>query len=130
MTSVPSGPLRVLVVSDNPEVRDELEWAFAKDAEVIFALEARDAWRELRPKAPDVVVVDLQTGSAGGFSLTRQMKATPDLAAIPVVILIDRIQDDWLARQAGGALSLVKPVAGRTVVAAVQELHLGSSAAK
>ena len=110
-----SESLRVLVVSDNQAVRDEFAYGFPTGVEVSFARDSRDAWRLLREQAPSAVVVELQTGSAGGYNLAKEMSAT-DLAEIPVVILLDREQDAWLARQAGARNYHLKPVSASEVL--------------
>lgn len=115
----PDGPFRLLVVTDNESVRHELEFGFPADVEVTLAREARDAWEWLREEVPSAVVVDLQTGSSGGFSLASDMSASARLAGVPVVMLVDRYQDDWLARRCGARAVLVKPVDAGAVLAAV-----------
>ena len=103
-------PGSVLVVSDDPHLREEAEFGFAEETDVTLALDARDAWRYLATSAPDAVVVDLQTGSAGGFALVRDMKADTRLKEVPALILLEREQDTWLARQAGASAVRVKPL--------------------
>ena len=87
-----------------------MRYGFPANVEVDFAREARDAWQRLEEYVPAAVIVDLQTGSAGGFALATDMRGANRLARVPVVMLIDRYQDDWLARQAGARAVLVKPI--------------------
>jgi DNA-binding response OmpR family regulator len=114
--------LKLLVVTDNKPVREELEFGFPEPVEVEFARDARDAWRRLDEDGGPIsaVVVDLQTGAAGGFSLASDMKAVRALAGIPIVILLEREQDVWLARQAGAQAALLKPVTASQVLAALR----------
>jgi DNA-binding response OmpR family regulator len=115
-----AGAPSVLVVTDNDAIREELEFGLSGEAEVHTAREARDAWGWLQDRVPAGVIVDLQTGSAGGFALTRDMHATTRLGSVPVVILLDRYQDEWLARQAGAAAVFVKPIVAEEVFAALR----------
>lgn len=112
MTTERSGSegLRVLVVTDNQAVHDEFAFGFPAEVEVSFARDSRDAWPQLRAKPPSAVIVDLQTGSAGGFNLAKEMAFAHDLAEVPVVMLLEREQDAWLARQAGASRYHPKPV--------------------
>jgi DNA-binding response OmpR family regulator len=114
--------LKVLVVTDNKPVREELEFGFPEPVDVEFAYDSREAWQRLFEDGDRVsaVVVDLQTGAAGGFGLARDMKAARALAGLPVVILLEREQDRWLARQAGAAEALLKPVTASQVLAAIR----------
>jgi DNA-binding response OmpR family regulator len=114
--------LRILVVTDNRPVREELEFGFSEPVEVEFAHDSRGAWQRLIEGDEPVgaVVVDLQTGAAGGFGLARDMKAVRALSAIPIVILLEREQDRWLARQAGSSAALLKPITASQVLAAIR----------
>jgi chemosensory pili system protein ChpA (sensor histidine kinase/response regulator) len=108
----------VLIVTDDPKVREELRFGFSADTEVVIAEDARDAWAQMADTVPTAAIVDLQTGSAGGYGLARDMSADARLANVPVILLLQRPQDAWLAKQAGAAGYLVKPV----TVAAVTRL--------
>jgi DNA-binding response OmpR family regulator len=100
----------VVVVSDDPHLREELEYGFPSDVVVKMATDARGAWAVIKEQDPSAVVVDLQTGSAGGFALSKDMHEVKALADVPIVILVERTQDTWLAQQAGPAAVLVKPI--------------------
>jgi DNA-binding response OmpR family regulator len=63
-------------------------------------------------RAPVLAIVDLQTGSAGGFNLVREMNNVHELIGVPVLMLLERHQDSWLARQAGADRWRTKPVDG------------------
>jgi CheY-like chemotaxis protein len=103
--------VHVLVVSDDVLVREQARWAFPTGVTVSFAVDSRDAWQQLQERAPSVVVVDMQTGNAGGYGLTRDMSEDERLARVPVVILLEREQDEWLARSSGATAYRTKPLA-------------------
>ena len=105
-----AAPKKVLVVSDDPQVRAEAEFGFPTETEVVVALDGRDGWQRLQEDPPAAVVVDLQTGSAGGFGLISDMQANATLKDIPTLMLLEREQDVWLARQAGARSIRVKPL--------------------
>jgi DNA-binding response OmpR family regulator len=100
----------VLVVTDEASLRREAEFAFPADFDVVVVRDAREAWRELGAWTPAMVVVDLMAGSAGGFALGRDMSQDPRLAQVPILMLLDRHQDEWLARQAGARAVRIKPI--------------------
>jgi|SRR5918999_1131165 DNA-binding response OmpR family regulator len=102
--------MHVLVVSDDVLLRDQARWAFPAGVTVSFAVDSRDAWKQLQERAPSVVVVDMQTGNAGGYGLTRDMAEDEHLARVPVVILLEREQDEWLARSSGATAYRTKPL--------------------
>ena len=121
-TEASDNRLYVLVVSDDPHVREEARYGFSKGSKVSFANDAREAWPLLRGERPSVVVVDMQTGNAGGYALARSLSESSHLAGVPVLILLERSQDDWLARTAGASMFRVKPLRPGELVTTTQEL--------
>lgn len=112
----------VFVVSDDPLVLDECEFGFPSDTTVETYHDARAASDAMGDRTPDVVIVDMQTGSAGGYSLTRSMYSFDHLKEVPVLILLEREQDRWLARQSGATAARVKPVPAASLVHDALEL--------
>ncbi len=100
----------VLVVSEDPKVREEARSGFPEEFEVTVADDARQGIAEIKKRVPDVVIIDLQTGSAGGFALARDMSFDPASASVPTIMLLEREQDRWLAAQAGAQVVHLKPV--------------------
>ena len=101
---------RVLVVSDDPFIREEAKFGFPQEIDVELAWDAREALTLARAQIPSVVVVDIRTGSAGGFSLSRELKQVTALENVPVLMLLEREQDSWLAKQAGAVAYRTKPL--------------------
>lgn len=114
--------LRVLVVTGDEQVQEEVRFGFPRRVEVSILGDAREAWEWMHDKTPSVAVVDIQTGSAGGFGLARDMAQDPKLAAVPILMLIERRQDEWLAEQAGATSHRIKPVDADELVAEVLAL--------
>jgi DNA-binding response OmpR family regulator len=102
--------ISVLVVTDDLRVRDEIRYGSPAHVDTHFVADARQAWQRLHEAKPTVVVVDIQTGSAGGYGLARDMRADPKYATTPILMLLERQQDGWLARQAGASVWRTKPV--------------------
>ena len=115
-------PHVVLVVSDDPLIREEAAYGFPSDVRIELAGDAREAMAFMRETVPAVVIVEIQTGSAGGFSLAREMSHFPRLSAVPIGMLIERSQDRWLAQQAGARLLWIKPIETGDLVADVLSL--------
>ncbi|MFN2587610.1 MAG: two-component system response regulator [Actinomycetota bacterium] len=112
----------VLVVTADPALRREAELAYPSDFDVVVVSDAREAWRELQAWTPAALVVDLLSGSAGGYALGSDMSQDPRLRNVPVLMLLDRHQDEWLAGQAGAAATRTKPVEAFDLVASTLEL--------
>ena len=108
----------VLVVTDDPTLQLEARFAFPDDFDVLVVGDARAASSELAQWTPAVLVVDLLSGSAGGFALGSDMAQDTRLANVPMLMLIDRHQDGWLAIQAGANAVRTKPIDTAQLVAA------------
>lgn len=93
--------MRVFVVSDDESVAAEARFGFPPEIEVSVTRDARDAWTLMQTKTPSAVIVDLQTGNSGGYALAKDMATDGRLANVPVIMLLERDQDVWLAKQAG-----------------------------
>jgi PAS domain S-box-containing protein len=110
LASLPSDAPHVVVAEDNDELRHYIEQLLGRTCRVSAmpdGLAAYDAIRELRP---DVVVSDVMMPGMDGFELVTKLKADPELATIPVLLLtaragvdassdgLDRGADDYLAK--------------------------------
>lgn len=113
----------MLVVTNDPVVADEARLGFPSDFYVEVAHDARQAMDVLSRLTPAVMIVDLQSGSAGGFALLKDMSQIARLARVPVLMLVRRWQDAWLAEQAGAARVCRKPIATGDLVREVLELR-------
>jgi DNA-binding response OmpR family regulator len=112
----------VLVVSDDPHLSAEFVYAFPDDVTVSFAPNAREALAAMSETIPSVVIADIRTGSAGGYGLSREMSATDRLKAVPRLMLLERAQDSWLAKQAGASKYVIKPIPPDELVERAMEL--------
>jgi CheY-like chemotaxis protein len=102
-------------------VQKELRYTLPTGFSARFAADARSAWKELQTGVPNVVVVDIQTGSAGGYGLAMDMGTRPEFAQVPVIMLLERAHDSWLAKQAGAVSFVCKPVAATSLMQACME---------
>jgi DNA-binding response OmpR family regulator len=114
--------VRIVAVTDDHRLREELSYGFPQQVDVVESVDARDAVRSMRATVPSAVVVDLQTGSSGGISLLKEMQQHPALASVPVLVLLERDQDAWLAQTFGAAAYLTKPVETGELVAGLLSL--------
>ena len=117
-----SGRLAVLLVSDDPRIRAIAEYGFPEHVDVSMVVDSREAWTAMEKEVPHVVVVDLQTGSAGGFNLLMDMHEGSRTRALPTLLLLERVQDEWLAKQAGAEVTLVKPLDATELVSATMSV--------
>lgn len=104
---------RILVVADEPWIRNEAHAALTDPGlELIDHTDPETAADTAVETGADLVVADLQVGSMGGMAIVRALKgraAVDGSTAIPVILLLDRAADAFLARRAGADAWVTKP---------------------
>lgn len=112
----------VLVVDDDPHIRQLLVFAFQKAG--LTAREAEDgeaALSAIAAQAPDLVVLDINMPKLDGLEVCRRIRAQGDL---PILFLSSR--DDEIDRvlgiELGGDDYVVKPFSPREVTARAQAI--------
>ena len=79
---------RVLVVDDERMNRLLLRRALEVEGHAVTeAANGREALERLRADAPDVVLLDLVMPELDGYATLREIKADPNLAHVPVIII-------------------------------------------
>lgn len=113
---------RVLIVDDDPHIREVLVFAFAKAGiDTAQAEDGEAALAAIAQDAPDLVVLDINMPRMDGLEVCRRLRAQGDL---PILFLSSR--DDELDRVLGIELGaddyVVKPFSPREVVARAQAI--------
>ena len=79
---------RILVVEDNEMNRDMLSRRLArKKYEVLVAIDGGEGVVMARSEAPDLILMDMSLPVMDGWEATRQLKASPETKAIPIIAL-------------------------------------------
>jgi DNA-binding response OmpR family regulator len=114
---------RVLVVADSAWARNDVHSALTSpDFELVDLDDPTSAAKTAAADDIDVVVTDLQVASMGGMAVARAVRETANVAgtsATPVILLLDRSADSFLAGRSGAAGWVTKPFTAqqlRTVV--------------
>ena len=104
---------KYLVVADEAWARNEVHAAITSpDITLLDHDEPATAADVAVAEEVDAVIVDLQTKAMGGMAVTRSVRertGSRDHSGIPVIILLDRSADSFLARRAGAAAWVTKP---------------------
>ena len=119
--------IRMLVVDDSDINRDVARRIFASEgAEVYLVNDGRDAleWLAAHPDAVDIVLMDVHMPVMDGYTATRLIRQTPEIARLPVVALTaDALQDrEVVALDAGMNAFLSKPFEVPEAVALIRRL--------
>jgi two-component system cell cycle response regulator DivK len=79
---------KILVVEDNEMNRDMLSRRLVrKKYEVLVAVDGGESVEMARSEAPDLILMDMSLPVIDGWEATRQLKASPETQAIPIIAL-------------------------------------------
>ncbi len=115
---------RVLVVEDQEDnrriMRDLLNNA---GYEVIEAVTGDEGVAKADSHQPDLILMDIQLPGIDGYEATRRIKAKPELADTPIVVVTSYALsgDDAKAFDAGCDAYLSKPVSPSKILATIRE---------
>ena len=116
----------ILVVADTAWVVNDVRAALSDGLTTIREIaDPRSVVEAVKEQTPAVVVVDLQIGSMGGMAVTRAVRdAFPmgTASAPPVILMLDRDADAFLAGRSGAAAWVRKPFSSGELRAAVERL--------
>lgn len=120
----PPGPLRVLVVDDNEDVRGLLRIAFARnDIEVVGAAgDSREALAMARHDRPGIVLLDVNLPDVAGLDLLPQLREHCPQARVVMFSAQVSSQVTDQAMQRGAVGFVEKGVSMKNVVAHLQEV--------
>lgn len=114
--------MRTLLVSDAEWVRND----------VLVVLDEHDVVHLDDPAqiadfvgAVDLCIADMQVGSMGGMAITRAVKDSwmrAGLSPVPIVLLLDRGADEFLAKRSGADAWLVKPFTAQDLRATLAQV--------
>ncbi len=111
--------VKVLVAEDDPDIRDLVVFRLERSGwQVIEAGDGQQAIDLTRDHRPDVLVLDWMMPVKSGLEVVAELRADPDLAGTPVLILSARAQEPDIVQgfTAGANDYLTKPFSP-------QELH-------
>lgn len=104
----------IVVASDAPSLRREIASVTAgPDTEIVEATSGPGVVEAVLDDPPDLVVVDMQMGNMGGMAVCLELRLEEsylDIPHVPVLMLLDRRADVFLARRSGAEGWLVKPL--------------------
>ncbi|MEM9996601.1 MAG: response regulator, partial [Bacteroidota bacterium] len=114
----------VLVVEDAADVRAYVADLLRAEYLVVEAADGEAGLAKARTRVPDLVVSDVAMPRMDGLALTAALRADPDLAFVPIVLLTARaeIEDRVAGLESGADAYLAKPFDPRELRATVANL--------
>ncbi len=79
---------KILIVEDNEMNRDMLSRRLERRGfTVVMAVDGQQGVDSARSEKPDIVLMDMSLPVKDGWTATREIKADPELASLPVIAL-------------------------------------------
>ena len=113
----------VLIVDDESDVVDLLRYKLhGAGYEILVATDGLTALTLARERRPDLIVLDLMLPEMNGEEVCRRLKAEPDTAAIPVLMLTAKAQpsERVAGLEIGADDYITKPFSPRELVLRVE----------
>jgi DNA-binding response OmpR family regulator len=116
----------ILIAADAQSVYDELQSVLEAPGTTIRWIRRGEAVRdEINARPADLVIADMQIGTMGGVAIALDLRLEADAGRLdpcPVLLVLDRRPDVFMARRSGADGWLLKPldpIRIRTAVAAL-----------
>lgn len=113
---------KILIVDDSLTIAKFVENILLQAGhDAAVSVDANDALRRLSLEKYDLILLDVVMPGKNGFQLCREIKATADLAKIPVIIMSTKNTDvdKYWGRKQGADDYLSKPIDADILMAAV-----------
>ena len=109
--------MKILIASADPAVREmvaitvrSLRRIMGEPVELLQAADGVVGSQVAARERPQAVILDEIMSRAGAFSVAQDLRGAQPPSSAAIVILLERRQDEWLARWSGADAWFVKPV--------------------
>ena len=122
----------ILVVDDDPDVATLIGGILNNGKyEIQPAYCGQEVFTRLQEKRPDLIILDVKMPEMGGFEVLKRLKAAPETAAIPVILLTGQreYKNVLTGYRLGSDYYMNKPFTSTQLINGVQ-LFLGGGSAQ
>jgi diguanylate cyclase (GGDEF)-like protein len=116
-------PTKILIVDDDPDIRDVLKLTLAEENYTVFeAQDGEEALRAITAKVPDLVLLDYKIPKIDGRQVCRQIKKDLLLRHLPIIMVTGKgdINDRVGGLDAGADDYIVKPFEPKELLARIR----------
>lgn len=120
---MPSNPLTVVVVDDEPDLLELVAYNIRQDGhEVVTASDGLSALEAVQTRLPDVVVLDVMMPGLSGLEVARRLRNQTETASIPIIMLTARAEEkqELEGLDAGADDYISKPFSMQVLMARIQ----------
>jgi DNA-binding response OmpR family regulator len=103
----------VLLATDADWIAEAVEAALGGDHEIVRVRRGADVGAAVNARSPELAILDLQIGNMGGMATCMHLHLEAGagrLPRVPVLMLLDRDPDVFLARRSEADGWMVKPI--------------------
>lgn len=115
----------ILYVEDNEFNRKIVRQLLAKTSyRLLEAVDGEQGVASALAAPPDLILMDIQLPKISGLDATRQLRADPRTAGVPVIVVTSFALsgDENRAKAAGATAYLAKPYSPRELLAKIREI--------
>ncbi len=114
---------RILIVDDEPAIRDMVAYALRKgDFQAVHAGDGREAQAAIAERVPDLILLDWMLPGSSGLELARRWRKDALTREVPIIMLTARGEEDDRVGglEAGVDDYVVKPFSARELLARIR----------
>lgn len=118
------GKATILVVEDNPDMRDYIRKGIAPHYQVIEAGSGEEGLRRARENLPHLVICDVMMPGMDGLTLCRTFHAEAKLRMVPVIMLTAKVSQEAIIQglESGAVDYITKPFSFDVLLAKIRGL--------
>jgi two-component system alkaline phosphatase synthesis response regulator PhoP len=123
--SLAKSPSKILLVDDDPDILELLEYNLAKENFLLAkASDGKEALEVAKEFKPNLVILDVMMPVMDGIETARQMKLLPEFKNTIILFLTARGEEytEIAAFEAGGTDYVVKPIKPRALVSRIKAM--------
>ncbi|MBN1552336.1 response regulator transcription factor [bacterium] len=116
---------KIVIVDDDPDILELLEYNFAREGYQVFCFGTGEgAVEKIREIVPDCLILDLMLPGMGGLDICKRLKQEPLLEWIPVIMLTAKGEDADVVTglELGAEDYVTKPFSPRVLLARVRAI--------
>ena len=117
---------RVVVVEDDLDILELITYNLEREGyEVIGTTTGEDGVEAARSRKPDLILLDLMLPGIDGLEVCRRLKADPDTAHIPVVMVTAKGEETDIVTgfELGADDYVIKPFSPRVLIARIRAVQ-------
>ncbi|CAA7627505.1 ATP-binding protein [Magnetospirillum sp. SS-4] len=90
----PAGAPLILIVEDNPDMRDFVAEALASQYRIALAADGQDGLDKARELHPDLIISDVMMPRMSGDEMVAALRGAPGMDDIPIIMLTAKADDE------------------------------------